>query len=112
MFTSKGDPRRRLRDHPIGASCSIQAKVRMVFAGGREQTVDVKAIARGANESGTAYWGEAIDFAARTAVQQFGQQLRNGVGLGDEIKLTGATAPEPPRSGPSGPARGLPEGTP
>lgn len=95
-FTSKDDPRRRLREHPIGASCSVRATVRMHFAGEREQTVDVKAIARGANESGTAYWGEAIDFAARTAAQQFGQQLRNGVGLGTDVQQAGATAPAAP----------------
>jgi hypothetical protein len=96
MLASKNDPRRMLREHPIGASCSIQARVRMIYPGGREQTVDVKSIARGANESGTAYWGEAIDFAARTAAQQFGQQLRNGVGLGDDIKQAGATGPTAP----------------
>ncbi|MBN9118293.1 MAG: hypothetical protein J0I06_03885 [Planctomycetes bacterium] len=84
LFASKDDPRRMLREHPIGASCSIQAKVRLVYPGGREQTVDVNAIARGANSSGTAYWGEAIDFAARTAVHQFSEQFRSGVGLGTE----------------------------
>jgi hypothetical protein len=43
--------------------------------------VDVKTIARGANESGTVYWGEAMDFAARSAVRDFGRQFRAGVGL-------------------------------
>ncbi len=81
MFAPKDDPRLLLRDHPIGASCALRAKVRMVFAGGREQTIDVSAFARGANDSGTAYWGEAIDFAARTAVQQFGQQFRSAAGV-------------------------------
>ena len=100
MFAAKDDPRRLLREHPIGASCAIRAQVKLVFPGGREQTVDVKAIARGANDSGTAYWGEAIDFAARTAVQQFGQQLRSGVGLGDEVQQASATAPAP--TGPGG----------
>jgi hypothetical protein len=94
MFASKDDPRRMLREHPIGASCAIQAKVRMIFPGGREQTVDVKTIARGANESGTVYWGEAIDFAAKTAMQQYGEQLRNGVGLSNDtgtVQATGAS---------------------
>ena len=31
-----------LRRHPIGASCSIRAKVKLVFAGGREQTIDTE----------------------------------------------------------------------
>jgi hypothetical protein len=80
MFSSKDDPRRALREHPLGASCSIQAQVRLVFPGGREQTLDVKTIARGANDTGTAYWGEAIDTATRSAVFQFGRQFRTGVG--------------------------------
>lgn len=84
MFAAKDDPRVLLRDHPIGASCALQARVKLVFPGGREQTVDVKTFARGANETGTAYWGEAIDYAARAAVQQFGQQFRSGVGLSNE----------------------------
>ena len=80
-LSAKDDPRRMLQDHPSGASCAIQATVRLVFPGGREQLVDVKTITRGANDSGTAYWGEAIDTAARSAVIQFGRQFRSGVGL-------------------------------
>jgi hypothetical protein len=85
-FSSKDDPRRMLQDYPSGASCSIEAKVRLVFPGGREQTVDVKTIAHGANDSGTQYYGEAIDFAARSAIHNYAHQFRSGVGLGDEIK--------------------------
>lgn len=81
LFASKDDPRRKLRDHPNGASCALQANVRLIFPGGREQTVDVKTIARGANETGTVYWGEALDFAAKAAVRDFGRQFRSGVGL-------------------------------
>lgn len=80
-FSSKDDPRRMLQDHPTGASCAIQATVRLVFPDGREQSVDIKTIARGANDSGTAYWGEAMDFAAKTAVHDFGRQFRVAVGL-------------------------------
>jgi hypothetical protein len=82
-FAAKDDPRRMLSDHPTGASCAIQAKVRLVFPGGREQTVDVKTIVRGENTTGTAYQGEAMDSAARIAVFQFGRQFRAGVGLSE-----------------------------
>jgi hypothetical protein len=81
MFASKDDPRRKLRDHPNGASCSIEAKVRLVFPGGREQTVDVKTIAIGGKDARTIYWGEALDSAAKNAVFQFGRQFRSGVGM-------------------------------
>ena len=80
-LSSKDDPRRLLQDHPSGASCAIQATVRLVFPGGREQSVDVKTMNRGDNSTGTAYMGEAMDAAARTAVIQFGRQFRSGVGL-------------------------------
>lgn len=84
MFTGKDDPRRKLREHPLGASCHLQATVRMVFPGGQEQTVDVKTYARGTNSTGTMYQGEAIDSAAKNAVFQFGRQFRSGVGLNPE----------------------------
>jgi hypothetical protein len=80
-FSSKDDPRRMLQEHPSGASCAIRAKVRLVFPGGAEQSVDVKTLNRGANDTGTAYRGEAMDSAARAAVLQFGRQFRSGVGL-------------------------------
>lgn len=80
-LSSKDDPRRMLADHPSGASCAIQATVRLIFPGGREQSVDVKTLNRGANDTGTAYMGEAMDAAARAAVMQFGRQFRSGVGL-------------------------------
>jgi len=50
-LASKDDPRRMLADHPAGASCSIQATIRLTFPGGREQTVEVKTIARAPNDS-------------------------------------------------------------
>ena len=53
----------------------------LVFPGGREQTVDVKTLNRDGNESGTMYWGGAVDNAARAAVIQFGRQFRSGVGM-------------------------------
>ncbi len=81
MLSSKDDPRRKLRDHPNGASCSIETRTRLVFAGGREQIVEVKTLARGANESGTVYWGEAIDFAAKSAVHDFGRKFRTSLGM-------------------------------
>ena len=80
-LSSKDDPRRMLEDHPAGASCAIQATVRLVFPGGREQSLDVKTMNRGTNDTGTAYMGEAMDAAARSAVIQFGRQFRSGVGL-------------------------------
>ena len=45
-FAPKDDPRRMLTDHPAGVSCSIEATIRLVFPGGREQTIPVKTIAR------------------------------------------------------------------
>lgn len=81
VFASGDDPRVLLRDHPSGASCALKAKVKMTFAGGRQQTVDVNAFSRGTNETGTAYWGEAINYAARSAVGQFGDQFRTAVGV-------------------------------
>ena len=68
-------------DHPNGASCAIQATIRVIYPGGREQTVPVKTLNRGGNESGTMYWGGAIDNASKAAVIQFGRQFRSGVGL-------------------------------
>jgi hypothetical protein len=81
MFAGKDDPRRKLRDHPNGASCSIEAKVRVVFPGGQERTVEVKTIALGGKDVRTVYWGEALDSAAKNAVFQFGRQFRSGVGM-------------------------------
>ena len=80
-FASKDDPRRILADHPTGASCSIRATVRLAYANGLTQTVEITTIARAPNDSGTGYWGEAIDNAARAAVFDFGRQFRAGVGL-------------------------------
>jgi hypothetical protein len=77
----KDDPRRLLADHPAGASCSIRATVRLAFANGLTQTVEVQTIARAPNDSGTGYWGEAIDNAARAAVFDFGRQFRAGAGI-------------------------------
>jgi len=80
-FASDDDPRMLLRDHPSGASCALKAKVTMTFPNGRKQTVDVSAFSRGTNDTGTAYWGEAIDYAAKSAVGQFGEQFRTAVGI-------------------------------
>jgi hypothetical protein len=81
MFSSKDDPRRMLQEHPSGASCKLQATVRLVYPGGQVQTVNVDTLNRDGNSSGTAYWGEATNGAARAAVFQFGRQFRAGVGL-------------------------------
>jgi len=81
LFASADDPRRMLQNHPAGASCALQATIRLVFPGGQEQSMDVKAMTRGANESGTSYWGDALEFATRSAVQQFGRQVRTSAGL-------------------------------
>ena len=70
-----------LDDHPPGASCRVRATVRLIFPGGREQLVDVKAIAAGQNTSGTKYYGEALDFATKMAIRQYGNQFRKAVGL-------------------------------
>jgi hypothetical protein len=80
-FAGKDDPRRKLRDHPNGASCSIEARVRLALPGGREQEVDVKTLAIGGKDARTVYWGEALDDAAKKAVFQFGRQFRSGVGM-------------------------------
>lgn len=106
-FASNDDPRILLRDHPSGASCAIRAKVKMTFPGGRQQTVDVNTFARGVNDTGTMYWGEAVDFAAKTAVQQYSQQVRSAVGVSTEsqpLLLSGEVphdnVPVRPSSGP------------
>jgi hypothetical protein len=80
-FAAGDDPRVLLRDHPSGASCALKARVKMTFPGGRQQTADVSTFARAGNETGTAYWGEAVNQAARTAVQQFGDQFRTAAGV-------------------------------
>jgi hypothetical protein len=73
-----------LGEHPPGASCRVRATVRLTFADGREKLVDVKAIAAGQNTTGTQYYGEALDFAAKMAVRQYGNQMRAGLGLPQE----------------------------
>lgn len=74
-----GPPQGALEQHPPGASCSVCAVVRVTFRGGREQVVNVNTIASGENEIRTRF--EAIDFAAKAAVQQYGRQFRQGIGL-------------------------------
>lgn len=69
-----------LDGHPGGASCWLRARVKLVFPGGREQVVEVKAIAVG-DRHGAGDWDAALDFAAKMAVEQFRTQLRQGVGL-------------------------------
>src|SRR5262249_47904349 len=81
MFAQKDDPRQKLRVHPLGASCALQANVRLIYPGGQEQTVNVETIVNGANNTQTAYHGEAIDAAAKNALFQYGRQFRSGVGL-------------------------------
>jgi hypothetical protein len=68
-------------DHPDGASCSLEATVTLEFAGKPARTFPVKTIATGPNVSGTQYWGEALEMAARGAAFQFGRQFRSAVGL-------------------------------
>lgn len=80
-FAAKDDPRRMLQDHPSGASCALEVKIRLIFPGGREQTVDVKTINHGENVTGTVYQGEAMNDAVHKAVIQFGRQFRSGVGM-------------------------------
>jgi hypothetical protein len=70
-----------LAEHPPGASCRVRATVRLTYADGREKVVDVKAIAAGQNTTGTQYYGEALDFAAKMTVRQYGNQLRSALGL-------------------------------
>jgi hypothetical protein len=81
LFTAKDDPRRMLKDHPAGASCAIQAQVRLVFANGQEQKVDIKTLNLGENTTHSGYMGEAIDSAVRAAVFQIGRQFRTAVGI-------------------------------
>jgi hypothetical protein len=81
-FAAKDDPRRMLVDCPVGASCAIEATVRLTFPGGAERAVPVKTIGRAPNDADSGYWGQALDNATRTAVTDFGRQLRAGLGLG------------------------------
>jgi hypothetical protein len=73
-----------LAEHPPGASCRVRATVRLTYADGREKVLDVKAIAAGQNTTGSQYYGEALDFAARMAVRQYGNQMRTALGLPQE----------------------------
>jgi len=70
-----------LAEHPAGASCRVRATVRLTFPGGREKLADVTAIAAGQNATGTMYWGEALDLAAKQAVRQYGLHLRRELGV-------------------------------
>jgi len=80
-LASKDDPRRMLVDHPAGASCSIQATIRLTYTGGQVQTVEIKTIARAPNDSGTDYYGQALDNAAKAAAIDYGRQFRAGLGM-------------------------------
>jgi hypothetical protein len=80
-FAPKGDPRRMLTEHPPGVSCSIEATIKLIFPGGNVQTIPVKSIARAPNDSGTEYYGQAIDNAARAAVFDYASKFRTAVGI-------------------------------
>jgi hypothetical protein len=67
--------------YPAGACCEIHAVIKLTFPGGQEQSLYVKGIGSSPNTSGTAYWGEALSASVRTAVQQYGRQFRQGVGV-------------------------------
>lgn len=64
-------------EHPPGASCRVRAIVRASYPDGREKQIDIKVVAAGENISGSKYYGEALDAAAKNAVRQFGLQLGN-----------------------------------
>lgn len=68
-------------EYPPGANCEIHAVVRMSLPSGQEQVLQVKGLGSGQNTSGTAYWGEALEFSVKQAVFDYGQQFRQGVGL-------------------------------
>jgi hypothetical protein len=71
-----------LDEHPAGASCRVRASVRLIYPGGKMQSIDVPpALAVGQNSSGTKYMGESLDSAARMAVRQYGVQARYALGL-------------------------------
>lgn len=78
-FAPKDDPRRHLRDHPPGSSCSIQATVRLVSSNGQAQSFDVKTFARGQNKD--QYYGDATEQAARAAAIDFSRKFRTNIGL-------------------------------
>ena len=59
----------------------MRATVRLTYADGREKAIDVKAIAAGQNTTGSQYYGEALDFAAKMTVRQYGNHLRTALGL-------------------------------
>lgn len=70
-----------LFEHPPGASCELTAVVELLDHDGQTRTVNVKCMGSGLNTSGTAYWGEALEYAVNLAVANFGRQFREGVGL-------------------------------
>src|SRR5579883_1311148 len=78
-FAPKDDPRRHLREHPPGSSCSIQATVRLVSPAGQVQSIDVKTFARGQNKD--KYYGDATEQAVRAAVIDFSRKFRINIGM-------------------------------
>lgn len=70
-----------LADHPAGASCRVQANVRLIYPGGREKTFPVEAWAKGIQPKDSNYYGEALESAANTAVRIYAVRLRQAVGL-------------------------------
>ena len=68
-------------DHPDGASCAVEAAVTVETAGRPPRTFEVKTIASGPADPGTAYTGDVFDQTVKAAVRQFGRKLRSAVGL-------------------------------
>ncbi len=68
-------------EYTSGATCEIHAVIRLTFVSGQEQVLTLKGLGASQNTSGTAYWGEALEFSVRQAVWNFGKQFRQGVGL-------------------------------
>jgi hypothetical protein len=71
-------------DHPVGASCRMQATVRVIYPGGREKKFPVQAIAAGIQPKDSNYYGEALDSAANMAVRLYAVRFREAVGLPQE----------------------------
>ena len=51
------------------------------ISGGEERVIRVRCIGASQNTSGTAYWGEALEFSVKLAVREYGRQFRQGIGL-------------------------------
>ncbi len=64
-----------------GAHCNIRGVIRLAYAGGRDKDVPFHVLAGRPNETGSRYWGETLEQAAKLGIVQYTRQVRQGLGL-------------------------------